>query len=132
MKRQSSETAQNMILDEVAPQFVPGRRPRVSPPPIEASKLGVNVFEPAITMVKLHEELHEAAMRLGMLLSEINEHSLIVVDTDGRTTEIRPSPVEALMMMMMIVYATNVPTDNIIKGNEPLTMSKIGTLMDLA
>ena len=88
--------------------------------------MSVNVFEPAITMVKLHEELHEAAM----LLSEINEHSLIVVDTDGRTTEIRPSPVEALMMMM-IVYATDVPTDDIIKGNEPAIMSKIGNLMDL-
>ena len=90
--------------------------------------MSVNVFEPAITMVKLHEELHEAAM----LLSEINEHSLIVVDTDGRTTEIRPSPVEALMMMMMIVYATDVPTDDIIKGNETAIMSKIGNLMDLA
>ena len=89
--------------------------------------MSVNVFEPAITMVKLHEELHEAAM----LLSEINEHSLIVVDTDGRTTEIRPSPVEALMMMMMIVYETDVPTDDIIKGNEPAIMSKIGNLMDL-
>ena len=89
--------------------------------------MSVNVFEPAITMVKLHEELHEAAM----LLSEINEHSLIVVDTDGRTTEIRPSPVEALMMMMMIVYATDVPTDDIIKGNEIAIMSEIGNLMDL-
>jgi hypothetical protein len=77
-------------------------------------------------MVKLHEELHEAAM----LLSEINEHSLIVVDTDGRTTEIRPSPVEALMMMM-IVYETDVPTDDIIKGNETAIMSEIGNLMDL-
>ena len=93
--------------------------------------MSVNVFEPAITMVKLHEELHEAAMRLGMLLSEINEHSLIVVDTYGRTTEIRPSPVEALMMMMMIVYATDVPTDDIIKGNEPAIMSMIGNLTDL-
>jgi hypothetical protein len=25
MKRQSTETAQNLILDEVTPQFVPGR-----------------------------------------------------------------------------------------------------------
>ena len=69
--------------------------------------MSVNVFEPAITMAKLHEDPHEAAM----LLSEINEHSLIVVDTDGRTTEIRPSPVEALALMMMIVYETDVPGD---------------------
>ena len=89
--------------------------------------MSVNVFEPAITMVKLHEELHEAAM----LLSEINEHSLIVVDTDGRTTEIRPSPVEALALMMMIVNETDVPTDDIIQGNETAIMSKIGNLMDL-
>ena len=82
MQRQSSETAQNMILDEVAPQFVPGRRPRVSPPPIEASKLGVNVIEPAITMAKLHEDLQRSLHEAAMLLSEINEHSLIVVDTD--------------------------------------------------
>ena len=34
-------------------------------------------------------------------------------------------------MMMMIVYATDVPTDDIIKGNETAIMSEIGNLMDL-
>jgi hypothetical protein len=45
------EDLNDMILDEVTPQFVPGRRSRVSSPPIEASNLSVDVFETAITMV---------------------------------------------------------------------------------
>jgi hypothetical protein len=183
MKRQSTETAQNLILDEVTPQFVPGRGPRTSPPPIEASNLGVNmiepvmlmtevfadlsrrksietlqegtvlnapqivpgrnprmnvptvkasnvkmnVFEPAIPMAEVHAELDEAK-----LLSEINEHMKILLDPYGRTTGVRPSPVEALALrMMMIVYETDLPVDGIVKGNEPTTMSEMGILMDL-
>jgi hypothetical protein len=57
MKRQSTETAQNLILDEVTPQFVPGRRPRTSPSPIEASKLGVNVIEPVMLMTEVFADL---------------------------------------------------------------------------
>jgi hypothetical protein len=57
MTRQSTETAQSLILDEVTPQFVPGRRPRTSPPPIEASKLGVNVFEPAVPVTEVYADL---------------------------------------------------------------------------
>ena len=89
--------------------------------------MSMSVFETAITMAKIHEDLNEEAM----LLSEINEHSLIVVDPYGRTTGIRPSPVEALALRMVIVYEPDVPTDEIIKGNEPAMMSEIGNLMDL-
>ena len=183
MKRQSTETAQNLILDEVTPQCVPGRRPRTSPPPIEASKLGVNmiepvmlmtelfadlsrrksietlqegtvlnapqivpgrnprmnvptvkasnvelnVFAPAIPMAEVHEELDEVK-----LLSEINEHMAILLDPYGRTTGVRPSPVEALaLIMVMIVDETDLPVDGIVKGNAPTTMSEMGILMDL-
>jgi hypothetical protein len=59
MKRQSTETAQNLILDEVTPQFVPGRRRRTSPPPVEASNLGVDVFEPA-RMAEIYADLGAA------------------------------------------------------------------------
>jgi hypothetical protein len=55
LKRQSTETAQNLILDEVTPQFVPGRR--TSPPPIEASELGVNVIEPVMVMTEVFADL---------------------------------------------------------------------------
>jgi hypothetical protein len=57
MQRQSTETAQNLILDEVTPQFVPGRCPRTSPPPIEASQLGVNVIEPVMVMTEVFADL---------------------------------------------------------------------------
>ena len=69
MQRQSTETAQNLIHDDVTPQFVPGRRPRTSPPPIEASNLGVNVFEPA-TMAELHADLG-AAQGMHQTLEQI-------------------------------------------------------------
>ena len=55
MMRQSSETPQNLILDKVTPQFVPGRR--TSPPPIEASELGVNVIEPVMVMTEVFADL---------------------------------------------------------------------------
>ena len=178
-RRKSIETLQKgTVLD--TPQIVPGRNPRTSPPPLEASKLGVNVIKPVMLMTEVCADLelrnasetvhrindvtnvqgHTArmspspieALALNMknvnefnvpmdevhedlnaakLLSEINEHSLIVVDTYGRTTGIRPSPVEALALRMMIVYETDVPTDDIIKGNEPAIMSMIGNLTDL-
>ena len=95
-----------MILDEVAPQFVPGRRPRVSSPPIEVSELSVNVFEPAITMAKLHEDLQEAAM----LLSEVNEHSLIVVRRCNTSTTSAASTVGASKSMEPNVYVTETMT----------------------
>ena len=57
MMRQSSETPQNLILDEVTPQFVPGRLPRTSPPPIEASELGVNVIEQVMVMTEVFADL---------------------------------------------------------------------------
>jgi hypothetical protein len=55
MKRQSTETAQNMILDKVTPQFVPGRR--TSPSPIEASKMGVSVIAPIMLMTEVFADL---------------------------------------------------------------------------
>jgi hypothetical protein len=126
-KRQSTETAQSMILVEVTPQLVPGRRPRTSPPPIEATKLGMNVFEPAIPMAEVHAELDEAK-----LLSEINEHMNILIDTYGRTTGMRTPPIEAVALRMMtIVNEIDVQADGIINGNEPANMSTNGILMDL-
>ena len=180
LKRQSTETAQNLILDEVTPQFVPGRRPRTSPPPIEASELGVNVIEPVMLMTEVFadlelrntsktvhrindvinvqghtartspspaeelalnvknvnefnvpmDEVHED-LNAAKLLSEINEH-LILIDTYGRATGVRTSPIEAVALRMMtIVNEIDIQTDGIIKGNEPANMSTIGILMDL-
>jgi hypothetical protein len=181
MKRQSTETAQNLILDEVTPQFVPGRRPRTSPPPIEASELGVNVFEPVMLMTEVFEDLelrntsktvhrindvinvqgHTArtspspaeALALNVknvnefnvpmdevhedlnaakLLSEINEHMKILIDTYGRTTGMRAPPIEALALRMMtIMNEIDVQTDGIIKGDESANMTTDGILMDL-
>jgi len=182
MKRQSTETAQNMALVEVTPQFVPGRRPRTSAPPVEPATLCVNVFEPAVPMTEVYADLelrntnatvhrindminaqgytartspspaaalalnvmsvyefnvpmdavHEDQLNEAKLLSEINEHMKILLDPYGRTTEGRPSPVEALALRMMtVVYETDVPTDGIITGNEPANMSTSGILMSL-
>ena len=63
-------------------------------------------------MNEVHQELNEPK-----LLSEINEHMKILLDPYGRTTGVRPSPVEALALrMMMIVYETDLPVDGIVKG----------------
>lgn len=60
-----------------------------------------------------------------------NEH-LILIDTYGRATGVRTSPIDALALrMVMIVDEIDVKTDGIIKGNEPANMSTIGILMDL-
>ena len=55
-KRQSTETAQNMILVEVTPQFVPGRIPRTSAPPVEPATLCVNVIE-TVMLTKVFADL---------------------------------------------------------------------------
>ena len=125
-RRKSIETLQEgTVLN--APQIVPGRHPRMNVPTIKASNVELNVFEPAIPMAEVHAELDKAK-----LLSEINEHMKILLDPYGRTTGVRPSPVEALALrMMMIVYETDLPMDGIVKGNEPTTMSEMGILMDL-
>ncbi len=79
---------------------------------------------------EVHEDLDEAK-----LLSEINKHMIILVDTYGRMTGMRAPPIEELALrMMMIVDKNDIPTDDmdgIIKGNEPANMSTIGILMDL-
>jgi hypothetical protein len=94
---------------------------------VEASSVEVNVFKPAIPMATVYADQDEA-----QLLSEINEHMAILLDPYGRTTGVRPSPVEALALrMVMIVYKTDLPVDGIVKGNEPTTMSEMGILMDL-
>ena len=96
-------------------------------PTVKASNVELNVFEPAIPMAEVHEELDEAK-----LLSEINKHMIILVDPYGRTTGVRPSSVEALALSVMkIVYEYNVPTGDIFKGNEPANMSEMGNLMGL-
>jgi hypothetical protein len=71
---------------------------------------------------EVHQELNEPK-----LLSEINEH---LIDTYGRTTGVRTSPIEALALSMMMIE-TDVPVDGIVKGNEPTIMSEMGILMDL-
>ena len=124
MKRQSTETAKNLILDEVTPQLVPGRR--TGPPPIEASELGVSVFETAIPMARMSAGIETK------LLSEINEHMKILIDTYGRTTGMRAPPIEALALRMMtIMNEIDVQTDGIIKGDESANMTTDGILMDL-
>jgi hypothetical protein len=96
-------------------------------PTVKASNVEMNVFEPAIPMAEVHEELDEAK-----LLNEINEHMKIILDPYGRATGVRPSPVEALaLIMVMIVDETDIPMDDIVKGNEPTNMSEMGDLMDL-
>ena len=123
-RRKSIETLQEgTVLN--TPQIVPGRNPRTSAPPDETSKLGMNVFE-NVSVNEVHEELNETK-----LLSEINEH-LIFIDTYGRATGVRTSPIEALaLIMVMIVDETDIPMDGIVKGNEPTIMSEMGILMDL-
>ena len=55
-RRKSIETLQKgTVLD--TPQIVPGRNPRTSPPPIEASKLGVNVIRPVMLMTEVCADL---------------------------------------------------------------------------
>jgi hypothetical protein len=123
-RRKSIETLQEgTVLN--APQIVPGRNPRMNVPTVKASNVELNVFEPAIPMAEVHEELDEAK-----LLSEINEHMTILIDTYGRTTGMRTSPIEALALSMMMIE-TDVPVDGIVKGNEPAIMSEMGILMDL-
>jgi hypothetical protein len=124
-RRKSIETLQKgTVLN--TPQIVPGRDPRTSAPPDETSKLGMNVFE-NVSVNEVQEELNEPE-----LLSEINEHMNILIDTYGRTTGMRTPPIEAVAVtMMMIVNEIDVQTDGIIKGNEPANMSTIGILMDL-
>ena len=85
------------------------------------------VYELNVSRDAAHKDLNETK-----LLSEINEHMIILLDPYGRTAGVRPSPVEALALrMMMIVYETDLPMDGIVKGNEPTTMSEMGILMDL-
>ncbi len=55
-RRKSIETLQKRTVP-VTPQFVPGRRARTSPPPIEASNLGVNVIEPVMLMTEVFADL---------------------------------------------------------------------------
>ena len=73
-------------------------------------------------MNEVHQKLNEPK-----LLSEINQH---LIDTYGRTTGVRTSPIEALALSMMMIE-TDVPVDGIVKGNEPTIMSEMGILMDL-
>ena len=88
--------------------------------------MGVDVFETAIPMAKVYADLDEA-----QLLSKINEH-MNLIDTYGRATGVRTSPIEALALrMVMIVDETDVPVDGIVKGNAPTIRSEIGILMDL-
>ena len=75
-------------------------------------------------MNEVHQEMDEPK-----LLSEINEH---LIDTYGRTTGVRTSPIEALALSVMeVMDGSTVPTDGIITGNEPTIMSEMGILMDL-
>jgi hypothetical protein len=124
-RRKSIETLQEgTVLN--TPQIVPGRNRRTSPPPIEASKMSVNVFETAMPMAKMSAGIETK------LFSKINEHMKILVDTYGRTAGVRTSPIEALALrMVMIVDETDVSVDGIIKGNEPANMSEMGNLMGL-
>ena len=124
-RRKSIETLQKgTVLN--TPQIVPGRDPRTSAPPDETSKLGMNVFE-NVSVNEVHEELNEPE-----LLSEINEHMNILIDTYGRTTGMRTPPIEAVALRMMtIVNEIDVQADGIINGNEPANMSTNGILMDL-
>jgi hypothetical protein len=92
---------------------------------VEASSVEVNVFKPAIPMATVYADQDEA-----QLLSEINEHMAILLDTYGRTTGVRTSPIEALALSMMMIE-TDVPVDGIVTGNEPTIMSEMGILMDL-
>ena len=93
---------------------------------VQASSVMANVFETAIPMAKVYADLDEA-----QLLSEINEH-MNLIDTYGRTTGMRTSPIEALVLrMVMIVDETDVPVDGIVKGNAPTIRSEMGILMDL-
>ena len=88
-RRKSIETLQKgTVLN--TPQIVPGRNPRTSVPTDETSKLSVNVFETAIPMAKMSAGIETK------LLSEINEHMTILIDTYGRTTGMRTPPIEAL------------------------------------
>ena len=121
--RNASETV-HRINDVINVQ---GHTARTSPSPAEALALNVkNVNEFNVPMDEVHEDLNAAK-----LLSEINEHMTVLIDTYGRTTGMRTPPIEALALRMMIVYETDVPTDDIIKGNEPAIMSMIGNLTDL-
>jgi hypothetical protein len=71
---------------------------------------------------EVHQELNEPK-----LLSEINEH---LIDTYGRTTGVRTSPIEALALSMMMIE-TDVPVDGIIAGDASGNMSTSGILVDL-
>jgi hypothetical protein len=91
---------------------------------VEASSVEVNVFKPARPMATVYadQELNEPK-----LLSEINEH---LIDTYGRTTGVRTSPIEALALSMMMIE-TDVPVDGIIAGDASGNMSTSGILVDL-
>ncbi len=90
-------------------------------------KLSRVVYYKNVPMDEIHDHRHEAK-----LLSEINEHMTILIDTYGRTTGMRAPPIEALALrMIMIVDESDVPMDGTIKGNEPANMSTMGILMDL-
>jgi hypothetical protein len=125
--RNASETV-HRINDVINVQ---GHTARTSPSPAEALALNVkNVNEFNVPVDEVHDDLNATK-----LLSEINEHMTILIDTYGRTTGMRTPPIEALALrMMMIVDENNVPTDDmddIVKGNEPANMSTTGILMDL-
>ena len=125
LKRQSTETAQNLILDEVTPQFVPGRRPRTSPPPIEASELGVNVFEPVMLMTEVFEDLE--LRNTSKTVHRIND----VINVQGHTARTSPSPAEALALNVKNVNEFNVPMDEVHEDlNAAKLLSEINILID--
>ena len=53
----------------------------------------MSVYEFNVPMNEVHEDLDEAK-----LLSEINKHMIILIDTYGRMTGVRTSPIEAVAL----------------------------------
>ncbi len=53
--------------------------------------MSINEFN--VPMNEVHEDLDEAK-----LLSEINKHMIILIDTYGRMTGVRTSPIEAVAL----------------------------------
>ena len=105
MKRQSTETAQNLILDEVTPQFVPGRRPRTSPPPIEASELGVNVIEPVMVMTEVFADLSRRKSIETLQKGTVLNTPQIVPGRDPRTS----APPDETSKLGVNVFEPTVP-----------------------
>ncbi len=53
----------------------------------------MSVYEFNVPMNEVHEDLDEAK-----LLSKINKHMIILIDTYGRMTRMRTSPIEAVAL----------------------------------